>query len=93
LVGTLGQLGAEIFLEQLASQESRVESTPCNQFGVCPSLNDAALIDYQDLICIHHGTHAVTHDQGSTTGQHALQVRQDLRFRVRVDGAQRVVED
>src|SRR5688572_19292677 len=89
---TRGKRLIQSFLEQLTAQQLRVYTSACKQLHVRTALDDAAIVEHDDLLRRHHRADAMAdHDRGSTT-QHVLQRGKDVFLRLCVDRAERIIQ-
>src|SRR5690606_23630130 len=88
-----GGIALEVLGEDLATQQRRVDAAAVQQVLVPSSLHDPSPVQHEDDVRVLDRGHAVADDQSRTPFQDAAQPLEDLRFRVRVHGAQRVVQN
>src|SRR5439155_2529642 len=84
---------SQLFLEQLLLVQLGVECTSADQLVVRAGLEDAALVEHQDLIGTADRGHSVRDDNRGPLAHDQAKPRENLFFRVRIDRRQRVVEN
>src|ERR1041385_1198876 len=78
--------GCQLLFEQLLAIELRVQSVSRHELVVRAALHDRAVVQYEDLIGGSDGGDPVRHDDGGARTHHARKPRQNLLFRIGVDG-------
>ncbi len=73
--------------------ELRVHAVARHELIVRPTLHDLPVLQDEDLIRGAHGRDAMRHDDRRSLAHHRGQSREDLLFRVRIHGRERIVQD
>src|ERR1700716_1625063 len=76
----------QLFLEELPAVHLRVKAAALEQLPMRSALDDASLIEDQDLVGVLHRGEAVRDDDARALAHHAAQPAKDLGFGVRVHG-------
>src|SRR5712664_3980989 len=83
----------QLFFQQLLLVQIRVIAAASEEFVVRAPLDDAAVAQDDDLVCVPHGGGAVRNQNGGATVHDAAQASEDALFGLRVDAGEGIVED
>src|SRR5262245_16536548 len=77
----------------LRAMKSRIRSVSQQELVMAAALGDTPVVEQDDLIGVANGRQAVSDDEGRSTGDEALQRRQQQRFGLGIERRSRLVEN